>query len=526
MKRTLPLGRLHNGLYYTLDNALLPFQHTTVTLPTEGLVNVASKDSLQHAKLLHLRLGHLPFPRMKIIFPTLDIKAMQDTFVCSICPLARQTRLSFPRRHVKTTSPFEMLHVDVWGPYANKTTCGYIMFLTIFDDYSRNTWLYLMKSKSQSVHILQQLLFLIENQFGTHVKTIRTDNAPDLCVDPMLDFYRSKGIIHHRSCVGTPQQNGVVERKHRHLLETARALSLQSNFPRSFWGHVVQCAAYLINRMPLVSLDNVSPYEKLFGHAPNNDHLRAFGCLCFVSTLKQGRSKFDPRADKCIFLGYPFGQKAYKLYNPKTQKILVSRDVHFMEHHFPYHLSSRDDSQIASSFPFYLPTHIPPLFDDTYPTPTTSMPPSSSTPTIPSTHPTPTSIPYPTPPVPLPPLLPIPTNSPPPSLRRSTRLLSKPPHLKDYYCNLISYDTLPSSHQALLTSTSNWSEPKNYKVASQDPQWVQAMQHELDALEKIILGSLFLCRLTKRLLALNGSLRSNSKLMVVLSVTKLAWSPR
>ena len=74
--------------------------------------------------------------------------------------------------------------------------------------------------------------------------------------------------------------------------------------------------------LPLTVLSNVSPYEKLFGHAPNNTHQRAYGCLCYMSTLKQGRTKFDPRAEPCIFLGYPYAQKGYKVYNIRTKKTI------------------------------------------------------------------------------------------------------------------------------------------------------------------------------------------------------------
>lgn len=84
----------------------------------------------------------------------------------------------------------------------------------------------------------------------------------------------------------------MVERKHRYLLETARALSFQSNLPLKFWGDSIQCAAFLINRMPSTSLDGMTPYEKLFGKKPNIACLRSYGCLCYASTLKRGRSKF------------------------------------------------------------------------------------------------------------------------------------------------------------------------------------------------------------------------------------------
>lgn len=116
------------------------------------------------------------------------------------------------------------------------------------------------------------------------------------------------------------------------------------------------CATYLINRMPLSSLGNISPYERLYGTPPLNNHLRAFGCLCFASTIKQGRKKFDAKADPCVFIGYPFAQKAYKVYNLKTKKIFTSRDITFHEHLFPYHLNPQ---QLTTPLPFYLPSHHP-----------------------------------------------------------------------------------------------------------------------------------------------------------------------
>ena len=100
----------------------------------------------------------------------------------------------------------------------------------------------------------------------------------------------------------TPQQNSVVERKHRQLLETTRALSIQANLPSNFWGDYVLFAAYTINKLPLSNLNNISPYQKLFNHKLQIDHLKAYGFLCFVSTLKQQRIKFLPRAHACVFL--------------------------------------------------------------------------------------------------------------------------------------------------------------------------------------------------------------------------------
>lgn len=123
-----------------------------------------------------------------------------------------------------------------------------------------------------------------------------------MCDSEALHWYQTKGIVHHTSCVQNPQQNGVVERKHRHLLETTRSLSFQANLPLKVWGDCVLCATYIINRLPLSCLNNITPYEQLFGTLLDIKHLRLYGCLCFLSTLKHNRPRFHPRAMLAFFL--------------------------------------------------------------------------------------------------------------------------------------------------------------------------------------------------------------------------------
>lgn len=92
----------------------------------------------------------------------------------------------------------------------------------------------------------------------------------------------------------------------------------------------------------------------LYGSKPDNTNLKAFGCVAFISTIKQGRNKFSPRSNPSIFIGYPYGQKAYKLYDLVTHKVVISRDVIFYEKHFPYHF----DKNIRMN-KFFIPVETP-----------------------------------------------------------------------------------------------------------------------------------------------------------------------
>lgn len=151
----------------------------------------------------------------------------------------------------------------------------------------------------------------------------------------VVDLLALYGIVHQSSCVYTPQQIGTVERKHRHILEVARALKFQSSLPIHFWGECVRTAVNLINKLPTEVLGGRSPYEMLHQKTPGIDHLRVFGCLCYATTRLPRGDEFAPRARKSVFLGYSEVQNGYRLYDIIEKTFFVSRDVVFRENIFP-----------------------------------------------------------------------------------------------------------------------------------------------------------------------------------------------
>ncbi|GKC91519.1 putative RNA-directed DNA polymerase [Tanacetum coccineum] len=148
-------------------------------------------------------------------------------------------------------------------------------------------------------------------------------------------FCKEKGILHQTSCPYTPQQNGIAERKHRHLLNVGRALMFQGGIPLNMWTECILTVVYLINRLPSFVLSGKSPYELVFNIEPNLSHLKTFGCLCFSTVLIDSK-KFSSRFEKPVFIGYSNDKKGYKLFSLESKKVFFSRDVKFYETVFPF----------------------------------------------------------------------------------------------------------------------------------------------------------------------------------------------
>ncbi|RVX13260.1 Retrovirus-related Pol polyprotein from transposon TNT 1-94 [Vitis vinifera] len=238
--KTIGIGRESQGLYHLTSDS-----SPAVCISTDAPL------------LIHNRLGHPSLSKFQKMVPRFSTLS---SLPCESCQLGKHTRVSFPKRlNNRAKSPFELVHTDVWGPCRTASTLGFQYFVTFIDDYSRS-------------------------QFTS--------------------FMSHHGILHQSSCAHTPQQNGVAERKNRHLVETARTLLLHNHVPFRFWGDAVLTACYLINRMPSSVLHDQIPHSLLFPDQPLYFlPPRVFGCTCFVHILTPGQDKAFRQSHEVPLLG-------------------------------------------------------------------------------------------------------------------------------------------------------------------------------------------------------------------------------
>ncbi|GJV84095.1 ribonuclease H-like domain-containing protein [Tanacetum coccineum] len=222
LKNVLGIGEQCEGLYYYSDKGI---KSNSSTLKFQCMLS-------QHD--WHCRLGHPAYPILNVLKDSLNFDKRDNTDCCEICQRAKQTREPFPLSDHK-------------------------FFLTVVDDYTRAVWVYLIKSKDEVSHFITVFYNLIKNQFKRKIKVFRSDNGTEFVNQSVSKLCSDKGIIHQTSCVYTPQQNRIVERKHRHLLNVVR--------------------------LPSSVLNEKSPYEMIYKKCPTLFHLRVFGCLCFATVV-------------------------------------------------------------------------------------------------------------------------------------------------------------------------------------------------------------------------------------------------
>ncbi|XP_065880880.1 retrovirus-related Pol polyprotein from transposon TNT 1-94 isoform X1 [Euphorbia lathyris] len=453
-KQIIGSGREAGGLYVLDTTVRRPVALSSVSTPFDE----------------HCQLGHPSLPVLKKLCPQFQDLSSLD---CESCQFAKHHRLfSPPRVNKRSSFPFELVHSDVWGPCSVVSKPGFRYFVTFVDDYSRTTWLYLMKSRSELFTNFTTFCAEIKTQFNVSVHILRSDNAKEYFSGQFQSFMIQNGILHQSSCVDTPSQNGVAERKNRHLLETTRALLFQTRVPKHFWADAVSTACFLINRMPSSVLQGETPYGTLFPHKPVFPvSPRIFGCTCFVRDVRPQVTKLDPKALKCVFLGYSRLQKGYRCFSPSLDKYLVSSDVTFMEH-LPFFPMSSDISTGDTDVDDELVYHVHQVSDGCH-----SKPPITQVYSRRERPPASDPVPISAPPSDPAPESSQTTDELPIALRKGTRSCTHP------ISAFVSYERLSSPSQSFVASLDSTTTPKSVSEALSHPGWRHAMIDEMNALD-------------------------------------------
>lgn len=301
----------------------------------------------------HRRLGHPGVSAMKQLANSGSLREensvaveslkSSNSIVCEPCQSGKQSRLPFGVREYTATCVLELLHIDLCGPIEPKSLSGCSYFMMIVDDYSRKFFVCFLRNKSDAFDAFVDIKVKLERQTGKPVKKIRSDNGGEFVNRHFGELCRREGIDHQLSVPYTPQQNGVVERANRTVVEKTRCMLADCNLNNKFWAEAVNTAVYLYNRLPSSAIDWNIPEERWTGMPQSYKDLRVFGCAAYAYAKTAKLKKLDPRSVKCVFLGYCSDRKAFRLYSLETRRLVISRDVTFDESVFP----SFDDWECA-----------------------------------------------------------------------------------------------------------------------------------------------------------------------------------
>ena len=320
-------------LMFSVVNSI--FSNKTSCLPTAATCK--NSECLLSTSVLHQRLGHPSSKILNHVIKTcssfiLDNKNTTFNF-CDACQIGKMHQLHFPASDIKTKFPLEILHTNLWGPAPVISSQGYIYYISFVDDFIRFTWIFPLKTKSETLSVFKIFKNQIEKQLDKPIKCLQSDWGGEF--RSFVNLLHTEGIHFRHSCPYTHNQNGIVERKHRHITELGLTLLAQANLPIKFWWESFHTATYLINRLPTPVQSMKSPYESIFHISPDYKFLRTFGCSCFPFLRSYNQHKFQSHTSKCIFLGYSPLHKGFKCLH-SFGKIYIASHVVFYETSFPY----------------------------------------------------------------------------------------------------------------------------------------------------------------------------------------------
>jgi transposase InsO family protein len=279
--------------------------------------------------LWHCRYGHLSWNGLKVLQQKNMVKGLPSfkasQKICENCLVGRQHRDPFPKASMwRASNILQLVHADICGPInpVSNGKKGYL--ITFIDDFSKKTWVYFLMEKSEALSTFKSYKARVEKETGFYIRSLRTDRGGEFTSQDFTDFYNEHGIHRQLTTAYTPQQNGVAERKNRTIMNMVRSMLTAKQISKTFWPEAVNWTVHILNRCPTLAVKNKTPAKMWNGHKPSVDYFRVFGCISHVHVPDSKRVKLDAKSLKCILLGVSDESKAFKLFDPISNKIIIS----------------------------------------------------------------------------------------------------------------------------------------------------------------------------------------------------------
>ncbi|GKC68437.1 retrovirus-related pol polyprotein from transposon TNT 1-94 [Tanacetum coccineum] len=278
------------------------------------LLSKASKNKswLWHHRLNHLNFGTLNDLARKDLVRGLTRLRFEKDHLCSACQLGKIRKATYKPKTINTIMEvLHTLHMDLCGPLRVQSINGKKYILVIVDDYSMFTWVKFLRSMDETPAFMINLLKQLQVGLNKNVRFMRTNNGTEFVNKDLTDYYESIRITLKKIFSRTPQQNGIVERRNRTLVEAARTMLIFSKAPLFLWAEAVTTACYTQNRSQIHTLHDKTPYELMHNKKLDLSFLRVFRALCYPTNDSEDLCKLKAKADIGFFVGYAPNRKGY-----------------------------------------------------------------------------------------------------------------------------------------------------------------------------------------------------------------------
>ena len=288
---------------------------------------------INQVDLWRQRLGHTNHKQIEKISKceeALELPKFEkiEKNICGPCQISKQVKPRNPSiSEVQTTRPLELLHIDLMGPTRVQNLGGMKYIPIVVDDFTRYTWVVLLKDKSEAVDKMIHLCKKLQVEKNIQIAQIKSDHGREFENSNSYPFVMIKGqnknSLHPRHL----SKMELLKEKNRVIQEIAKVMINNKSMSKSFWGEAVSIACHTLNRVYFRPNTKKTPYELWRGKKPGLKYFRVFGSDYYILRDRENLEKFDAKSDKGFFLGYSTSSKAYQVYNLRKKTVMESTNV-------------------------------------------------------------------------------------------------------------------------------------------------------------------------------------------------------